>query len=349
MTTVIRLAPNRGAARVVRGAEPMPSAPCIDRIRFARLVRRLPARARRRVLGVGVSVLAVVVVGAFGTAVLAQGPPPTPRQQYDEAEARVRSAQARVDQLLSERSGLDSEEARLTGEQRVIADRLEAARREAQQFVVEAYISGSGPAVEEAIVYRESTTDVAYKAYFVKDRAARVRGAVEEQRAAFTEVDARLADFAIRRSNTGSALDQANRDLDRAKEDLRQADARLREAEAAARAATSSSTRAATTTRRPTTGGGTGANASSPGWAKLRQCESSGNYSATNGIYRGAYQFDQRTWNSVGGSGDPAAASPAEQDYRAQILYNQRGAQPWPVCGRHLAGDPGARVTPVPP
>lgn len=74
------------------------------------------------------------------------------------------------------------------------------------------------------------------------------------------------------------------------------------------------------------------------GWARLRNCESSGNYRAISpgGAYRGAYQFDYQTWHSVGGVGDPAAASPAEQDYRAQLLYNSRGSQPWPVCGRYL-------------
>jgi hypothetical protein len=80
-------------------------------------------------------------------------------------------------------------------------------------------------------------------------------------------------------------------------------------------------------------------------WAALRQCESSGNYRATNpsGRYRGAYQFDQSTWNSVASRRaphlvgvDPAAASPGDQDAMARALYASRGAQPWPVCGRHL-------------
>lgn len=66
----------------------------------------------------------------------------------------------------------------------------------------------------------------------------------------------------------------------------------------------------------------------------IKSKESGGNYSATSksGKYRGAYQFDQRTWQSVGGSGDPAAASPAEQDARAAALYASRGSQPWSVC-----------------
>ncbi len=73
-------------------------------------------------------------------------------------------------------------------------------------------------------------------------------------------------------------------------------------------------------------------------WAALRWCESSGNYEAANfsGKYRGAYQFDVATWESVGGSGDPAAADPTEQDRLAKILYETRGTSPWPYCGRYL-------------
>ena len=80
-------------------------------------------------------------------------------------------------------------------------------------------------------------------------------------------------------------------------------------------------------------------------WAALRDCESNGNYAITNpsGKYRGAYQFDRSTWNSVASrhdpslvGADPAAASPADQDAMASALYIERGARPWPHCGRHL-------------
>lgn len=69
--------------------------------------------------------------------------------------------------------------------------------------------------------------------------------------------------------------------------------------------------------------------------AAIRACESGGDYGAvsSNGRYRGAYQFDNQTWQSVGGSGDPAAATPAEQDARAGLLRSQRGSSPWPNCG----------------
>jgi hypothetical protein len=86
----------------------------------------------------------------------------------------------------------------------------------------------------------------------------------------------------------------------------------------------------ATTQQAPATGGGAGG-----GLDSVAQCESGGDPSAVSpdGQYRGKYQFDQQTWNSVGGSGDPAAAPEAEQDARAAQLQAQRGSNPWPVCG----------------
>lgn len=63
----------------------------------------------------------------------------------------------------------------------------------------------------------------------------------------------------------------------------------------------------------------------------IKQCESGGNYRAVNpnGHY-GAWQFSIATWRSVGGTGNPADASPAEQDYRAAILWDGgRGASHW--------------------
>ncbi len=67
----------------------------------------------------------------------------------------------------------------------------------------------------------------------------------------------------------------------------------------------------------------------------IAACESGGDPTAisSGGSYRGKYQFSVETWESVGGSGDPAAASEAEQDYRAALLYAASGSSPWPVCG----------------
>ncbi len=67
----------------------------------------------------------------------------------------------------------------------------------------------------------------------------------------------------------------------------------------------------------------------------IAACESGGDPGTDtgNGFY-GKYQFTMSTWASVGGSGNPAAASEAEQDKRAAMLYAQQGASPWPVCGQ---------------
>jgi len=67
----------------------------------------------------------------------------------------------------------------------------------------------------------------------------------------------------------------------------------------------------------------------------IAACESGGDPTvvSSDGSYRGKYQFDFGTWESVGGSGDPAAAPEDEQDYRAALLYSQSGSSPWPVCG----------------
>ena len=67
----------------------------------------------------------------------------------------------------------------------------------------------------------------------------------------------------------------------------------------------------------------------------IAACESGGDPAAvsSDGSYRGKYQFDYGTWESVGGSGDPAAAPESEQDYRAALLYSRSGSSPWPICG----------------
>lgn len=68
---------------------------------------------------------------------------------------------------------------------------------------------------------------------------------------------------------------------------------------------------------------------------RLRHCESTNDYAAvdSSGMYTGAYQFDDQTWQAVGGRGRAMHASKLEQDYRAARLRKARGTAPWPVCG----------------
>ncbi|WP_329119614.1 ubiquitin-like domain-containing protein [Streptomyces sp. NBC_01353] len=73
-------------------------------------------------------------------------------------------------------------------------------------------------------------------------------------------------------------------------------------------------------------------------WGALAACESGGRPNAVDpsGTYGGLYQFDPGTWRSLGGSGTAQNASASEQTFRAKKLYVQRGASPWPHCGRRL-------------
>lgn len=80
-------------------------------------------------------------------------------------------------------------------------------------------------------------------------------------------------------------------------------------------------------------------------WDALRFCESTHNYAAISpsGLYRGAYQFSQQTWDWVAGIHhpylvglDPADAPPGWQDVMAYTLFAMRGWDQWPICGTNL-------------
>jgi peptidoglycan hydrolase-like protein with peptidoglycan-binding domain len=67
---------------------------------------------------------------------------------------------------------------------------------------------------------------------------------------------------------------------------------------------------------------------------EIALCESGGDPTAVSadGRYRGKYQFSRATWRAMGGTGDPAMASEAEQDRLAAALLAARGTAPWPNC-----------------
>ena len=80
--------------------------------------------------------------------------------------------------------------------------------------------------------------------------------------------------------------------------------------------------------------GGRGSRSVTSKLEAIARCESGGNPRAVSpdGRYRGKYQFTRATWRRMGGKGDPAKASEAEQDRRAAKLYQQSGSSPWPGC-----------------
>jgi hypothetical protein len=73
-----------------------------------------------------------------------------------------------------------------------------------------------------------------------------------------------------------------------------------------------------------------------PQMEAIANCESHGNPRSIGGggLYRGKYQMTTSIWASVGGKGDPAAASEEEQDRRAAMLYQRSGPGQWPHCGQ---------------
>lgn len=72
-------------------------------------------------------------------------------------------------------------------------------------------------------------------------------------------------------------------------------------------------------------------------WEKIAECESHKNWSINTGNgYFGGLQFSQGAWESVGGSGNPAAASREEQIMRGKMLQQARGWGVWGMCSKQL-------------
>ncbi len=73
-------------------------------------------------------------------------------------------------------------------------------------------------------------------------------------------------------------------------------------------------------------------------WNQLAECESSGDWSDDTGnSFYGGLQFTRDSWETVGGTGNPAEASKDEQIMRAQMLQEDQGWDAWPDCAQQLA------------
>lgn len=265
------------------------------------------------------------------------------------AEATVADLRRDVASLQAERAEFARRLAQRDARRDHAARELRSARGEAQQLLVAAYMgAGATPTVDTVAFSGRDLLDFTYQATLVQDSTdARYRAAsyYEGLRAQASEAVrstvAHLDELDRAIALTRLALGEAEDAIRTAAVVLAQAEAAEAEAEAAEAAEAAAAPPAASA---PPPGSGWVPLGQWPGgpsytqWAGLRQCESGGNYRAVSasGLYRGAFQFDLSTWASVGGGGDPAMASPAEQDHRAQLLWSQRGPSPWPVCGRYL-------------
>ncbi len=296
------------------------------------------------------ALVAVVLVGA-ATVASGQSDTLAVDLSVDEAAAVLDGAEADVVEQRGQLARLQLERAEYS---RRLAQRdarreeavrdLRVARRSAQQLAVQAYMGAGSAPTPETVVYGDGDPlDFTFRSTLVQDSTeARYRAAAYYQGLRAQATDA-VTSTVEHLDGLDEAIALTQVALGEAEDAQRTAAVILAEAEAVQRAARQAAEVAAGGGS-PPPGGGYVPLGEWPGgpsyaqWAALRQCESSGNYRAVSasGLYRGAYQFDLGTWAGVGGSGDPAAAPPAEQDHRAQVLWSQRGPSPWPVCGRHL-------------
>lgn len=247
------------------------------------------------------------------------GPP-----SYEGATAALTEAQGQRDEATARRAALQTELAAtrqeiaaLGLEQVALAHELEVARRRVRVVTVRAYTGGAGAREYEALMDVGDLGDHLYRAELLTGNAIDTGTAIEEYQELQRQADDTVIELAERVDDIQAGIEQAGLDIVVAQRAIGRAQVELSAARAMG-----------------------GASRTDPGevaWERLRFCESGGVYSINtgNGFY-GAYQFDLQTWASMGGTGQPSNAPYWEQDLRAKALYQTRGSQPWPVCGRFL-------------
>jgi hypothetical protein len=233
----------------------------------------------------------------------------------DRADAVARKGQAQLDVAATRR-----EIAALSLEQVALAHELEIARRRVRQVTVRAYTGGAGVRELDVLMDASDIGDHLFRTELLTGNAVDTTEAIEEYEALRQQADETVAELVERVDELQATIEQSEHVIDLAAEQIERAEVELSAAQAAFRHNASG---------RPDPGEGA--------WERLRFCESGGVYTTNtrNGFY-GAYQFDLQTWRSMGGIGLPSAAPYWEQDLRAKALYQARGAQPWPICGRNL-------------
>lgn len=233
-------------------------------------------------------------------------------------DARIEALRARAEELVGERARLDAEQQRLL-------EAIEQARSDARDLAVDAFVSGNGTAQIEYVLDSDTAGELSWRSFLVNDHVDATTQAALAYRQLHEQATRRVGGILAESDANAADLVDAGAAREQAVAAIAHADTELVVAEAWDRAEAAMA--------------GTGRRASEAAWDRLVQCESRGDYRVVSagGTYRGAYQFDRQTWRAVGGTGDPAAAEPLEQDARARILYAERGRAPWPVCGRHLS------------
>ncbi len=298
-------------------------------------MRSFPSSAfRRRRTGVVLGTVALGLLATWGSFAAAdeiedlRGGIPTGEEIREEI-ARLSSDR---DDLLTALNTAESDltatldaRDRLDDEQRRLAAEIEAATDLLRSVAVRAFITGGSVSDLELLLSVRDASDLSWRRDLLRNHAGSSEIALS-----------RLRDLRARASDeVRESIEQAARlraEIERLEADIGAIEEKMNDARAIEPLADAWDRAAIAIVE------GSYGIAPAEKWAKLRFCESTDNYQAVNssGKYRGAYQFDVATWQTVGGTGDPAAAPPAEQDARARELYARRGSAPWPECGFYL-------------
>ena len=263
---------------------------------------------------------------------------------FEAAVAHREQTAAELARIDAELATLAGERMSLDGDQRAVAEALSLARDEVRDVALEAYIGGRPMDMTTALLFSEDADDLAFRTELLAGHLESRRAAVEEYRSlrdeAGTEVTVlvdRLDALEDDRDATAAALDAAiaaEREAERQYSLLLERQRR----ESLPPGVWGSRGRFVPAGSDGSPTPEQSGNAAGLAWDLLRWCESGGNYASISatGRFRGAYMFHIDTWPMLGGVGDPTLATTAEQDYRAQLLYDMLGSKPWPVCGRYL-------------
>lgn len=228
------------------------------------------------------------------------------------------SAEAKLAEVLSGREALSDSRRRLAAE-------IEAAMVNLERIAIQTFITGGEMGSLEYLAAVNGANDLAWQQHLVRSHADASTIAIDRLRGLWGLADSSVVETIESARSLRSEIEVHERAI----EDLADRDAEILATMPAAEAWDRAAIAIAS---------GRFGIALAEKWEKLRFCESTHDYQAISpsGLYQGAYQFDLATWKTVGGTGEPALASPEEQDARARELYARRGSQPWPVCGRFL-------------
>ena len=289
-------------------------------------------RPRRRGYLIALAVIACLAAIAPGATARELGsdedPPMTndrlAREELAWAEENLEAAGRRLAEREGEFDALVAEAADLVGREQVLIRDVIESRNRAADFLVVSYMTGHFGALNAELLALDHLIDALYLQTLIE---ARVRAVAD----AYSEYERLLEEAGNRLLLVVDRIDVVHRDIQLAQRDIPLLEERLAEARWVASIAEIHGEADRELARR-------GRSDPTPAqWAALRDCESTNNYLINTGNgYYGAYQFDQSTWESVGGTGRPHWAEPVVQDARARLLYARRGWPPWPICGRHL-------------